>query len=91
MVLTTRVVTGSQKNTTSRLPLADDMTGSWCGQNTVLTDEELLDAVSGTNLGDQLNDLGVPETTVTTNDEKRACIIVVSMINRARLLTDKWH
>lgn len=91
MVLTTRIVTGSQENTTSSLSLADDMASSWCGQNTVLADEELLDAVSGTNLGDQLNDFGVPETTVTTNDEERACFIVVSISNQARLLTDKWH
>lgn len=73
VVLTTGVVTGSQENTTSSLSLANDMAGSWCGQNTVLADEELLDAVSSTNLGDQLNDLGIPETTVTTNDEERAC------------------
>lgn len=70
MLLTTRIVAGSQENTPSSLPLADDMAGSWCGQDTVLADEELLDAVSGTNLGNQLDDLGVPEATITTNDEE---------------------
>lgn len=84
-------MTGSQENTTSSLSLADDMAGSWRGQNTVLADEELLDAVSGTNLGDQLNDLGIPETTVTTNDEERACIIIVSRSTQARLLITKWY
>lgn len=73
--LTTRVVTGSQENTTSSLPLADDMAGSRCGQDAVLADEQLLDAVRGTNLGDQLNDLGVVETTITTNDEERAYLV----------------
>lgn len=70
--LTTWVVAGSQQDTTSGFPLADDMAGSGRGQNTVLADEELLDAVRSTNLGNQLDHLGVPETTVATNDEERA-------------------
>lgn len=47
------------------------MAGSRCGQNTVLADEKLLDAVCSTNLGNQLNDLGVPEAAIATNDEER--------------------
>jgi hypothetical protein len=35
-----------------------------------LADEELLDAVCGTNLGDQLNDLGIPVAAITANDEE---------------------
>lgn len=46
------------------------MAGSGCGQNTVLADKELLDAVGSANLGNQLDDLGVPETTITTDDEE---------------------
>lgn len=64
-------MTGSQENATSRLPLADDMAGGGCGQNAVLADEELLDAVCGTNLGNNLDDLRVPETAVTANDKER--------------------
>lgn len=63
---------GSQENTTGSLSLADDVAGSGCGQDAVLADEELLDAVCRTNLGNQLNDLGVPETAIATNDEERA-------------------
>jgi hypothetical protein len=37
-----------------------------------LANDELLDAVCGTNLCNGLGDLGVPVTTVTTNDEGRA-------------------
>lgn len=62
---------GSQENTTSGLALADDMASSGSGQNAVLADEQLLDTVGGTNLGNQLDDLGVPEATITTNDEER--------------------
>ena len=46
------------------------MAGSRSTEDTVLTDQQLLDAVCGTDLGDLLGDLGVPETTVTTNDEE---------------------
>jgi hypothetical protein len=37
-----------------------------------VTNDELLDAVSRTDLGDQLDDLRVPEAAITTNDESRA-------------------
>lgn len=50
------------------------MACSGSGQDTVLTDEQLLDAVCGTNLGNQLDDLGVPVAAITTNDEERSCI-----------------
>ena len=67
--LTTRVVRGGQQDTTGGLPDPDDMAGSWCAEDTILADQELLDAVSGTNLCNGLGDLGVPVATVTTNDE----------------------
>jgi hypothetical protein len=63
-------VTGSQKNTTGRLALADDMTGSWSAQNAILADEELLDAVCSTDLGDQLYNFWVPVSSITTNDKE---------------------
>lgn len=77
-ILTTRVVAGSQENTASGLPLPDDMTGSGCGQNAVLADEKLLDTVCGTNLCDQLNDLGVPEPAITTNNQEGAFFLCQS-------------
>lgn len=69
-LLTTGVVAGSQKNTASGLPLADDMAGSRCGQDAVLADEQLLDTVCGTDLCDQLDDLGVPVPAITTNNQE---------------------
>lgn len=48
---TARVVAGSQEDTSGSLAKANDMTGSRGGENAVLADDELLDAVGGTNLG----------------------------------------
>ena len=45
------------------------MRGSGGTEDAILADDELLDAVSGTNLCNGLGDLGVPVATVTTNDE----------------------
>ena len=67
--LTTGVVTGSQENTTGRLPLPDHMAGGWRGQDTILTDQELLDAVGSTDLGDHLDDFGVPKAAVASDDQ----------------------
>lgn len=68
--LTTRVVTGSEEDTTGSLALADDVAGSRGRQNTVLADQQLLDSVGSTNLGNQLDHLGVPVTAIATNDEE---------------------
>ena len=67
--LTAGVVGGGQEDTTGSLPLADDVTGSRCGENAVLADNKLLDAISNANLCNQLNDLGVPEASITSNNE----------------------
>lgn len=67
--LTTGVVTGGQQDTTSRLPLSYEMTGSRGAQDTVLTNEDLLDAVGGTDLGNLLDSLGIVVTAITTDDE----------------------
>lgn len=41
-------------------------------QNTVLADEELLDTIGSADLGNQLDDLGVPVAAITADDEKRS-------------------
>ncbi len=69
-VRTTRVVAGGEQDTTSCLAEADDMAGSRGGQDTVLADEELLDAVGSANLGNQLDDFRVPKASIATNDEE---------------------
>ncbi len=63
---------GRQKNSSGSLAFADDMAGRGCRKNTILANEELLHAISSTNFGDQLNDLGVPEATVTSDDKERS-------------------
>lgn len=60
---------GGQEDTTGGLPLADDMAGSGRGQDAILADQELLDTVCRTNLGNDLDNLGIPESTITTNDK----------------------
>lgn len=65
-------MTGRQKNTTSSLAKADDMASSRGRQNTVLADEELLDTVGSADLGNQLDNLGVPVAAITADDEERS-------------------
>jgi hypothetical protein len=65
-------VRGGQQDATSGLADTDDVRGGRSTQDAVLANDELLDAVCGTNLCNGLGDLGVPVTTVTTNDEGRA-------------------
>ena len=67
--LTTRVVAGSEEDATGRLSYPDDVTGGRCAHDSVLADQELLDAVGSAHLGDGLGDLGVPVTAITTDDE----------------------
>lgn len=50
------------------------MAGGGGGEDAVLTDEKLLDAVGSSDLGDQLDDLGVPVAAITTDDEERAYV-----------------
>lgn len=63
-------MTSSQEDTTGSLSLSDNMTGSRRTQDAILTDQKLLDAICSSNLSDQLYDLWVPVSTITTNDEE---------------------
>ena len=65
-------MTGSEEDTTGSLPYPDHMAGSWCAEDAVLTDQQLLDAVSCADFRNQLCDLGIPETAIATNDEESA-------------------
>jgi hypothetical protein len=66
--LTTRVVASREQNASSSLPYPNDVAGGRCAEDAVLADQELLDAVRGTELCDQLGDLWVPVAAVTAND-----------------------
>ena len=70
VVQTSRVVTGGEQDTTGSLPDPDDMASSRCAEDTILADQELLDAVGSTDLCDLLSNLGVPVTTISSNDEE---------------------
>lgn len=70
--LTTRVVAGSEEDATGRLSYPDDVTGGRCAHDSILADQELLDAIGSAHLGDGLGDLGVPVTAITTDDEEGA-------------------
>lgn len=67
---TSRVVTGGEQDTASGLPDPDDMAGSRCAEDTVLTDQQLLDAVGSTDLCNLLGNLRVPVTSITSNDKE---------------------
>ena len=70
-VLTAGVVAGRQEDTSRGLSLSDDMASCRRGENAVLADQELLDSVGSTNLGNDLDDLWVPEAAITTNNKER--------------------
>lgn len=62
------------------------MTGSRGGKDAVLADDELLDTVGGTNLGNKLDNLGVPVSAVATNNKKRAYQLIRSWL----VLQSNW-
>jgi hypothetical protein len=66
---TSGVMAGSQQDTASGLAYADDVASSRCAEDAILADQQLLDTVGGTDLGDQLSHFGIPVTTITTDHE----------------------
>lgn len=69
---TAGIVAGCKQNTTGGFPDANEVAGGRGAHDTVLADEQLLDAVSGTNFSNQLSDLWVVVAAITANDEERA-------------------
>jgi len=63
------VVRGSEEDTTGSLAVTDDMRDGGGGEDAVLSDDELRDAVTGGELDDLLDDLGRVVASVTTDDE----------------------
>jgi hypothetical protein len=60
----------SQKDTTSGLALPDDMASCRSTQDSMLADQKFLYAICSSNLGNQLDNLGVPVSSITTNDQE---------------------
>jgi hypothetical protein len=65
-------VAGRQQDATGSFPYPNDVAGCGCAEDAILTDQQLLDTVGGTDLGDQLSDLWVPVAAITSNDENGA-------------------
>ena len=70
--LTTRIMASSQKNATSSLPLPNNVAGGGRAEDAILPYQQLLDSVRGTNLGNQLYDLGVVVSSITANNKEAA-------------------
>ena len=68
---TAGVVARRQQDASRGLALANDMAGRWRRQDAVLADQQLPDTVGSSDLGDQLDHLGVPEAAVAANDQER--------------------
>lgn len=62
-------MTGSQQNTTSSLSHADQVACRGGTQDTILTHEELLDSIGGTDLGNLLDNLRVVVTAIAGDDK----------------------
>ena len=65
-------MTGSQQNTPRGLAHANQVASGRGTHDTVLADQQLLDAIGGGDLGNLVDHYIVVETTITTNDEERA-------------------
>ena len=65
-------MTGGQQYSTRGLHLPNDMTRSWCAEDTVLTKDQLLDSIRSPDLRNQLHNLGVVVAAVAGNDQKAA-------------------
>jgi len=65
-------VASSQEDSTGSLPLPNDMAGSGCAENAILSYQQLLDSVGSANLGDQLYYLGVVIASISSDDKKAA-------------------
>lgn len=61
---------GSQEDTSSCLPHTNEVASSRGAHNSMLSNQDLLNAIGGTDLCDLGDDLGVVVTAIATNDEE---------------------
>ena len=62
-------MTGRQQDAACCFSNADDVTSSGRTEDAILADDELLDAVSSANLGNQLDDFRIPVSAITSDDK----------------------
>lgn len=63
-------MTSSKENTTCGTSFSNHVAGSRCGEDAILSDQELLHPVCCSNLGYQLNHLWVVVSSISTNDKE---------------------
>ena len=71
-MLTTRIVTGSKKDTSGRLSFSNDMARGRCTQNAILSNQKLLHAIGSPDPRNQLYDFGIIKPAITSNHQKAA-------------------
>jgi len=65
-------VTSGQEDPSSRFADPNDVARGRSRENAILTDKQLLDSIRSPNLRNQLCNLGIPVTTVASDDEEGA-------------------
>ena len=68
-----RIVARCEEYASRCLALPNDMTGGRRGQNAILADQKLLDAIRRTDFGNQLDHLGIPVPAIAANYQEGAC------------------
>ena len=63
---------GREKNPSRGLLLPDDMASRRGTQDAILTQQNLPNSICRSNLGNQLNDFWIVETTISSDDEEAA-------------------
>ena len=63
-------MTSSQQDTTSSIAFPDNMRSCRSAQDTILTDQELLDTICRSNFGNQLHNFWVPVSSITSDDQE---------------------
>lgn len=61
---------GSEQNTTSSLSDTDNMAGSRGAENSILTDQKLLDTICSTNLCNELDHLRIPVSAISAYNQE---------------------
>lgn len=79
-------MTSGQQNTTSSFSKADDVRGSWCAEDAIVSDDELLYSICSSDLCNDLCDLWVPESAITTNNQ---CAALDAFGNGEKSCSDK--
>jgi len=71
MCHTTRIVTGCEEDAPGSLSFPDDMASCWRAEDAILADQELFHSICSADLGDQLCDLRVVESPVSSYHQER--------------------